>query len=63
MKKFMRNLQPEQQFILLRTGEKYKFVRRDHSTPKGTRYVVLKDGEQAESSLHHACHVWVQDAP
>lgn len=63
MKKFMRNLQPGQQFILLRTGEKYKFVRRDHSTPKGTRYVVLKDGEQVESSLHHACHVWVQDAP
>lgn len=67
MKKFVRQLQPGQLFILKRTGERYRFVRREHSTPSGTRhvvvkddpYIVAKDGMQRESTLHHACHVWV----
>ena len=69
MRKFVRQLTPGQQFTLLRTGEKYRFVRRDYSTPSGTRHVVVrddpyitaKDGRQAETTLHHACHVWVQE--
>ena len=26
-------------------------------TPSGTKYVVLKQGETKNSSLHHSCHV------
>jgi len=65
MRKFVRQLMPGQEFTLVRTGERYKFLRRDYSTPSGTRYVCLNLGpipiEQypKEVSLHHACHVWV----
>lgn len=66
MKKFMRNLQPGQEFLLLRTGERYKFLRRDHSSPKGTRYIAMYLGpmpldkdQDRESDFHHSCHVWV----
>ncbi len=66
MKKFMRNVQPEQEFLLLRTGCRYKFLRRDHSTPSGTKHVCMylgpmpidKDHERV-TTLHHSCHVWV----
>lgn len=69
MRKYLRQLMPGQRFTLLRTGEKYRLVRRDISTPSGTRFVVVrddpyitaKDGQQPESSLHHACHVWVSE--
>jgi len=67
MKKYVRNLQPGQRFTLLRTGEKYRFIRRDHSTPSGTRHVVMLDDPyitctdgRKESTLHHACHVLVE---
>ena len=54
----VRNLQPGQWFILLRTGETYQFIRRDHGTPYGTRYVVKHSLFGAgESTLHHSCHV------
>lgn len=66
MRKFVRQLMPGQEFTLVRTGERYKFLRRDYSTPSGTRYVCLHlgpipvDEYPVETSLHHACHVWVQ---
>jgi hypothetical protein len=28
-----------------------------HETPCGTKYVVLKQGETKNGSLHHSCHV------
>lgn len=69
MKKHVRNLQPGQRFTLLRTGEQYRFIRREHSTPNGTRHVVMRDDPyitspngHKESTLHHACHVWLEVA-
>lgn len=67
MKKFVRQLQPGQQFILLRTGVQYRFIRRETFTPSGTKHIVIKDdpyiaGNIKESSLHHACHVWLKDS-
>ena len=53
----VRNLQPGQRFILKRTREVYTFVRREPFTSSGTRHVVLREGQQRESSLHHSCHV------
>jgi hypothetical protein len=55
--KRVRNLQPGDRFILKRTREVFTFVRREPCTPSGTRHVVLRDGQQGESSLHHSCHV------
>lgn len=46
-----------QEFVLLRTGEVFKFLRRDRSSPKGTQYVVTKDVE--ETTLHPNCYVSV----
>lgn len=61
MKKFVRQLKPGQEFVLIRTGERYKFLRRDHSTPSGTQHVCMHlAGPMRETSLHHSCHVWVQ---
>ena len=69
MKKYVRNLQPGQRFTLLRTGEKYRFIRRDHSTPSGTRHVVMLDDPyitfpdgSRETSLHHLSRVLVEVA-
>ena len=53
----VRNMQPGDQFLLKRTLELYRFIRREQGTPGGTRHVVQKDGQQRESSLHHSCHV------
>lgn len=62
MRKFVRQLMPGQDFTLVRTGERYKFLRRECSTPSGTRYVCLNldQDQERETSLHHACHVWVE---
>jgi len=54
--KRVRNMQPGDKFILLRTMEQYTLLRREYRTPSGTRYVVTKDG-QKETYLHHSCHV------
>lgn len=53
----LRNLSEGDRFYLLRTMERYTLLRRDRSTPSGTRYVVLREGEERESSLHHSCYV------
>lgn len=58
----VRNMQPGQVFILKRTGERYVFIRREHDTPGGTRYVVRKTHSARKSTLHHSCHVeWKGD--
>ena len=57
MVKFVRNLQPGQEFILLRTGQRFKFLRRDRTTPSGTIYVCQEVNATRESRLHHSCHV------
>lgn len=53
----VRWLKPGQQFILLRTGEVYRYVRCELKTPSGMRHVVERNGR--ETSLHHSCHVEV----
>lgn len=60
MRKFLRQLMPGQTFTLLRTGERYTFLRRDIGTPGGTRYVVRSEDRRSETSLHHSCHVWAE---
>jgi len=57
MIKRVRNLQPGQEFILNRTGQRFKFIRRDHKSPSGTIYVVQEFNRDRESRLHHSCHV------
>ena len=44
-------------FTLIRTNEVYFMMEIKHETPSGTRYVVRKQGETKNSSLHHSCHV------
>ncbi len=53
----LRDLQPGDRFILVRTGKKYPLIRREHASPAGTRYIVAKYGEDREPTLNHACHV------
>lgn len=57
MTKRLRNLPTGCRFVLLRTGEKFRLLRREINTPSGTRYVVQRDNETRECSLHHACYV------
>lgn len=54
---YVSQLQTGQRFMLMRTREKYTFVRREFKTPGGTRYVVKKDGESKEATLNHQCVV------
>ena len=70
MKKFVRQLKPGQEFTLLRTGERFKFLRREHVTPSGTRHVCINlsdipvdQNKVRESNLHHSCHVMVHEEP
>ncbi len=53
----LRQLNEGSSFYLLRTMQRFTFVRRDRSTPSGTRYVVRLDGATKDGSLHHSCHV------
>jgi hypothetical protein len=53
----LRKLPVGSAFILLRTGERFTLVRKDIITPAGVRYVVVRDGDPRERSLHHACYV------
>ncbi len=53
----LRQLQPGARFVLNRTGDRYLFIRRDHATPGGTRYVVQRMGFGRATTLHHSCHV------
>jgi hypothetical protein len=52
----LRQLGQGVRFVLCRTGQKYRVVRRE--TRFGRReIVVLMDGSDRETTLHHACHV------
>ena len=44
-------------FLLIRTNEEYTMIEIKRETPCGTKYVVLKQGETKNGSLHHSCHV------
>lgn len=48
----MRNLQPGDRFMLLRSGQRYDFIARE-----GWHYIVRRDGVAKSSTLHHSCHV------
>ena len=53
---YLRQLGDGVRFVLCRTGQKYRVVRRE--TRFGRReIVVLMDGSNRETTLHHACHV------
>ena len=45
----VRNLQPGQQFRLKR------------DTPGGTQYIVRRSGVAKPSTLHHSCHVVLEE--
>ena len=53
----LRNLQPGQRFILLRTGDRYEFIGHKRDTPGGTQYVVRRLGFAKPTTLHHSCYV------
>ena len=64
MKTFVYQMKPGQRFTLLRSGKKYRFIRKDLSLPKGFRYVVILDDPYItspdgpkETTLPHLCHV------
>ena len=60
----LRNLQPGQRFILLRTGDRYEFIGHKRDTPGGTQYVVRRSGFAKPTTLHHSCHVEIiKDTP
>lgn len=56
MTMYLRQLGQGVRFVLCRIGQKYRVVRRE--TRFGRReIVVLMDGSNRETTLHHACHV------
>lgn len=59
----LRNLQPGQRFILLRTGDRYELLGHKRDTPGGTRYVVRRSGFIKPTTLHPACHVELTEDP
>jgi len=52
----LRQLPDGTRFMLCRTRQTFRLVRRDHIKGR-TRLIVLADGEHREGSLHHSCHV------
>jgi hypothetical protein len=56
MASFLRDIPDGERFMLCRSGQRYRLVRRERV--KGTlRHVVLKDGSEREGTLHHSCRV------
>lgn len=53
----LRHIPDGTRFVLCRTGERFTLLRRDIQSPSGTCYVVQRDGEARETTLHHSCHV------
>ncbi len=51
----LRQLGEGVRFVLCRTGQKYRVVRREPG--QWTRITVLMDGASRETTLHQACHV------
>ena len=44
-------------FLLIRTNEEFTMMEIKRATPGGMQYLVRKQNERANSSLHHSCHV------
>ena len=57
----VRNLQPGQRFRLKRTGDLYEFLGHKRDTPSGTQYIVRRSGFAKPSTLHHSCHVELEE--
>lgn len=53
----VRNMQISQEFRLKRTGVRYTLIGHKRETPGGTKFVVLRYGFAAPTTLHPACHV------
>lgn len=51
----LRQLGEGVRFVLCRTGQKYRVVRREPG--QWTRITVQMDGSNRETTLHQACHV------
>ena len=59
MRQFLRHVAPGQEFVLLRTGERYRLISITQCPPWETAYRVLHLGKQKEAHLHPSCHVEV----
>ena len=59
----VRDLQPGQQFVLKRSGDRYEFLGHKRDTPGGTQYVVLRSGFARPTTLHHSCHIIIKETP
>ena len=57
----VRHLQPGQQFRLKRTGDLYEFLGHKRDTPSCTQYIVRRSGFAKPSTLHHSCHVVLEE--
>ena len=44
-------------FLLIRSNEEFTMMEIKRKTPSGTQYVVHKNGEMVNRTLHHSCHV------
>ena len=53
----LRNLQPGQRFILLRTGDRYEFIGHKRDTPGGTAVRRAAPGVHQARHPAPACHV------
>lgn len=53
---FLRDIPDGARFMLCRSGQRYRLVRRERVKGR-LRHVVLKDGSELEGTLHHSCRV------
>jgi len=59
----VRNMQPGDRFVLIRTGERYRFIRREEQRRSYgrfrslTAYICFNESEQREARLHAQCYV------
>lgn len=58
----VRDLQPGQQFVLKRSGDRYEFLGYKRDTPGGTQYVVRRSGFARPTTLHHSCQVITKES-
>ena len=57
----VRNVPIGAHFILKRTGDLYEFLGHKRDTPGGTQYIVRRSGFAKPSTLHHSCHVVLEE--
>jgi hypothetical protein len=56
MAPFLRDIPAGARFMLCRSGQRYRLVRRERVKGR-LQHVVLRDGSERESTLHHSCRV------